>query len=136
MARGHRVRIAASAVVRGFVLDQDVEDEAEHARIRAQPGGQARRRSAARFAVGVVEQRQRLLLGEFAHLVSQRDLELQIGHELIEQTAPRGTAGVRGLGEHALLRLGEHVIAIAPQPGEEVPPLGQARIAQHRLGVV
>jgi hypothetical protein len=38
-----------------------------------------------------------------------------------------------GLGEHTLLGLREHVVAVAPQPGEEVPPSFERRLAQQRL---
>ncbi len=120
VTRGHRVRIAAPAIVGGLVLDQDVEDESEHARVRAQPGRQPGRPGAARLAVGVVEQRERLLLGELLHLAADRHLELEVGHDLVEQAAPRGAARVVGLGEHALLGLRQHVLAVAAHSGEVV----------------
>src|SRR5262249_42253168 len=91
---------------------------------------------AARLAVGVVQQRERLLLGELAHFAAERHFELQIGHDLIEQAAPCRAAGVVALGEHALLGLGEHVRAVAAQAREEVPPPGEPRRAQQRFHVL
>ena len=75
IARAHRRGVVAQSVVHGLVLHQHVEDEGQRALVRTQARCERAGRLAPQLALGLVEERQHLLLAELARLAGNRHLE-------------------------------------------------------------
>ena len=100
-----------------------------------QPRGERGRGGAPALPVGVVQERERLLLGQLLRRAVERHPEAGGGEDLVEQTTPGALAGVRELFEDALLRLGQDVRPIAAHRLEQMAAAGERRIGEQRGGV-
>src|SRR2546429_7558931 len=96
------------AVVDRLFLDDHVEDVAARAEVAAQGFGHRAAGSAANLAVGLAKQRERLVEREILPV----DVDANASTQLFEQPDPGRDAYRAGVGEHALLGLGELGLAV------------------------
>ena len=135
VALGGGIGVAAQAVAAGLVLHQRVEHEREQARVGAQALGERVGGAAAGLAIGVVEEREQLLLALLDRAVRALEAEAQRRQRLVEQARPGARARVGELLEDLLLGLGEQVRPVAAHRREEVAAARERGVGEPLLGL-
>ncbi len=124
--------VVAQPVVNELVGEERVEHERAGAQTRLERRRDRLGRDPSPLAIGRLEARETFFEGDRLTV----DVDLDRGRQLAEEPRPRALAGRGLVGEHALLGLGEQVLAVAPRRREVMPTELQPLVGEERRDVV